>query len=99
MHGGSPSGQKRSSAGGLGGAAAWGLRSTRLVGGSGMEAATAERAFERFEKGADSPGSGLGLAIARDLTAAQGGSIELSSSPGQGTTVRVSFPLAGSGAA
>ena len=61
--------------------------------GAGMDPALAARAFERFEKGPGSDGSGLGLAIARDLVEAQRGSIELASTAGLGTHVRVSFPL------
>jgi len=61
--------------------------------GSGMDAELTARAFERFEKGTDSDGSGLGLAIARDLMAAQGGTIELTSSLGAGTRVRLGFAL------
>jgi len=61
--------------------------------GSGMDAELTARAFERFEKGTDSDGSGLGLAIARDLMAAQGGTIELDSSLGAGTRVRLGFAL------
>ncbi len=63
--------------------------------GSGMDAETAARAFERFEKGPDSTGTGLGLAIARDLVEAQDGTIELDSAPATGTTVRITFALAG----
>jgi two-component system sensor histidine kinase BaeS len=63
--------------------------------GSGMNPAFAERAFDRFGKGPDSPGSGLGLAIARDLVEAQAGTITLTSTLGTGTRVRVAFPLSG----
>jgi cell cycle sensor histidine kinase DivJ len=44
-------------------------------------------------------GSGLGLATVRALAQLHGGSMSIASSPGQGTTVRVSLPLAGCGAA
>ncbi len=37
-------------------------------------------------------GSGLGLAIAKELIKAQGGTITISSTPGQGTTVTICFP-------
>jgi signal transduction histidine kinase len=60
--------------------------------GSGMDAETAARAFDRFWRSPDSPGAGLGLAIARDLVAAHGGTVELASAPGEGTTVRCRFP-------
>jgi signal transduction histidine kinase len=48
--------------------------------------------FERFVKGSSSSGSGLGLAIARDLVVAHGGSIEATSQPGSGTTIRFTLP-------
>jgi signal transduction histidine kinase len=38
-------------------------------------------------------GTGLGLTIARRIATAHGGALELSSAPGQGTTVRVLLPL------
>jgi len=50
--------------------------------------------FERFVKDPESPGSGLGLAIARDVVAAHLGTIEASSPPGGGTTIRVWLPAA-----
>lgn len=59
--------------------------------GSGMDAETAARAFDRFWRTADSPGAGLGLAIVRDLVAAHGGDVELRSAPGEGTTVCCRF--------
>jgi signal transduction histidine kinase len=57
-----------------------------------MDAATAGRAFERFSRSADSPGAGLGLPIVRDLVEAHGGTVSLSSRPGEGTTVRCLLP-------
>jgi signal transduction histidine kinase len=62
--------------------------------GCGMQEQVAARAFEPFftTRGA-SGGSGLGLAICRDLVSALGGSIELDSAPGAGTSVRVRLPL------
>ncbi len=60
--------------------------------GSGMEAATAEHAFERFYRSGDAAGAGLGLAIVRDLVRAHGGDVTLESKVGEGTAVRCRFP-------
>ncbi|WP_421990792.1 PAS-domain containing protein [Roseococcus sp.] len=66
--------------------------------GIGIEAKDLERVFEPFTQ-IDSalarrfPGSGLGLHLCRALIEAQGGTLELESSPGIGTTARLSFPL------
>lgn len=53
--------------------------------------------FDRFWKGdrartRDGAGSGLGLAIARQLVRAHGGSIDVKSQIGQGTTFTISLP-------
>jgi signal transduction histidine kinase len=53
--------------------------------------------FDRFYR-ADSARtradeSGLGLAIARSIVEAHGGKISAESSPGAGTTIRISLPL------
>ena len=66
--------------------------------GCGMDAGVAAKAFEAFftTRGA-SGGSGLGLAVCRDLVGALGGSIELDSTPGAGTRVRVALPIAPQG--
>ena len=45
--------------------------------------------FERFVKGASSTGSGLGLAIARDIVIAHGGKLEIQSTAGSGTVIRL----------
>ncbi|SEO55247.1 sensor histidine kinase [Amycolatopsis saalfeldensis] len=58
--------------------------------------------FERFYRadpgrgrGRDGGGSsGLGLAIVEAIVTAHGGTAEVTSAPGQGTTVRVTFPVA-----
>ncbi len=62
--------------------------------GTGMDASTAERAFERFWRAGDAAGAGLGLAIVRDLVQAHGGEASLTSAPGSGTVVRCRFPVA-----
>jgi signal transduction histidine kinase len=66
--------------------------------GVGIEAADMPRLFQRFSRiynraarGAN--GSGLGLYISRHIVEGHGGSIELESQPGDGTTVRISLPL------
>lgn len=70
--------------------------------GPGMSEEHAERAFERFYR-ADSSrdrhtgGSGLGLSIVAAVLDAHGGSAEMHSSAGTGTTVRLRFPVAGPG--
>jgi two-component system sensor histidine kinase VicK len=58
--------------------------------GSGMSAADRDAAFDRFHRGSDSSeGFGLGLAIARDAAEELGGTLELESTPGEGTVVRI----------
>jgi two-component system, OmpR family, sensor kinase len=70
--------------------------------GSGIDPKTLDHIFERFYRGeeyANIPGFGLGLPIAQSLVTAQGGSIQVESVPGTGTTVRVILPKADPGAA
>jgi signal transduction histidine kinase len=64
--------------------------------GPGMSAETQERIFDRFYRGGrrDAEGFGLGLAIARQAVRALGGRIDVESSPGAGTVVRVLLPAA-----
>jgi PAS domain S-box-containing protein len=68
--------------------------------GSGISAAHLEHVFEPFfttkEPG---KGTGLGLAIARNVVMEHGGSIEIESRPGEGTTAIVDLPLAAVGEA
>jgi PAS domain S-box-containing protein len=63
--------------------------------GQGMDAATQGRAFEPFftTKSAER-GTGLGLWTVQDVVSRRGGSVELVSAPGQGSTIRVRLPLA-----
>jgi two-component system OmpR family sensor kinase len=67
--------------------------------GPGMAPADAAKAFERFYR-ADasrqrhSGGSGLGLAIVEATVRAHGGTVEIDTEPGGGTTVRAELPIA-----
>ncbi|MEP7185731.1 MAG: ATP-binding protein [Rhodanobacter sp.] len=82
------------------------LRAQRMTGGlllsvsdtgPGIPEASQARLFQRFEQ-QEGPqqraGSGLGLAICRELVDMMGGSIELESRVGYGSTFRVRLPLA-----
>ena len=65
--------------------------------GDGMPPDVVERVTERFFRADPARsrrrgGSGLGLAIVDAAVTAHGGSIDITSIPGQGTTVRLSFP-------
>jgi two-component system, OmpR family, sensor kinase len=67
--------------------------------GAGMPPEQAEHVFERFYRGDQartrkSGGTGLGLAIVAALVAAHGGSVAVKTAPGQGSTFRVTLPLA-----
>src|ERR1700676_5463040 len=59
--------------------------------GEGIPPELLPHVFERFVKGANSPGSGLGLAIAHDIVAAHGGTLEIQSAVGSGTTINLTF--------
>jgi two-component system, OmpR family, sensor histidine kinase BaeS len=63
--------------------------------GEGIAPELLAHVFERFVRGAGSKGSGLGLAIAHDITIAHGGTIEVESTIGAGTTFRIALPVAG----
>ncbi len=69
------------------------LRLEVVDNGVGIAADDLPHVFERFYKSSDSPGSGLGLAIARNLVLAHGGRIEVESSAGAGTRMRITLPL------
>ncbi|MDB5413566.1 MAG: hypothetical protein JWR10_1901 [Rubritepida sp.] len=65
--------------------------------GIGIEAKDLSRVFQPFtqldsELSRRFPGSGVGLHLCRAMTEAQGGTLELESEPGQGTTARITFP-------
>jgi len=64
--------------------------------GSGMEASEVQKIFEQFsrlERHVEVAGSGLGLFVVKSIVEAHGGSIEVTSQIGTGTTFRISFPL------
>jgi signal transduction histidine kinase len=61
--------------------------------GPGMDAEKVNRAM-RGGYTSKATGTGLGLGICRHLVTAHGGTFDLKSEPGQGVTVRLSFPAA-----
>jgi signal transduction histidine kinase len=64
--------------------------------GVGITAADQKRIFERFERAVSQHrggGFGWGLWIARQIIEAHGGSIEVDSTPGEGSTFRVLLPI------
>jgi two-component system sensor histidine kinase BaeS len=63
--------------------------------GEGISPDILPRVFQRFVKGPGSTGSRLGLAITHDIVTAHGGTIEIQSTVGSGTTVRITLPPAG----
>jgi len=64
--------------------------------GPGIAPEDQPRIFEPFHRTltgkATASGAGLGLFVVRTIMEAHGGSVELESKPGQGTTVSVRFP-------
>ena len=65
--------------------------------GTGIAAEHLPRLFDRFYRPADTggrtaEGTGIGLALVRSLVEMHHGTIDVDSTPGQGTTVRVSLP-------
>jgi two-component system OmpR family sensor kinase len=50
--------------------------------------------FERFARGPGSTGLGLGLYLARQIATAHGGTLEVTSKPGEGTRFELSLPEA-----
>ena len=66
--------------------------------GRGIPPEVVSRVFERFEShalGTRHRGVGLGLSIVRSFVELHGGTVELDSQPGRGTTVRCVFPARG----
>lgn len=60
--------------------------------GEGIATDVLPHVFDRFTRSPESPGAGLGLAIAKSLVSAHGGTIEATSTPGQGTEIRFALP-------
>ena len=83
----------------------WAYRSGGCIGidvadtGTGIPPENPPRIFERyrsFRAGAEG-GTGLGLSIARDIVEQNGGTINVRSEEGRGSTFLVVFPAAGGG--
>ncbi|HEY0081019.1 MAG TPA: ATP-binding protein [Pyrinomonadaceae bacterium] len=66
--------------------------------GHGVPAALRERIFEPFFTTKGPKGSGLGLAVSYGIIHRHGGSVEVESREGEGTTFRLSFPQTRAGA-
>ena len=62
--------------------------------GDGIPAEHQEKIFEQFGRvdGTNKPGSGLGLYISRAIAEAHGGTLDVSSAPGEGATFRLTLP-------
>jgi signal transduction histidine kinase len=63
--------------------------------GIGIAEADCARIFEQFERAAvrrNYGGLGMGLYITRQIVLAHGGSVQVESRPGEGSTFRVSLP-------
>ncbi|WP_329175388.1 sensor histidine kinase [Streptomyces sp. NBC_01477] len=69
--------------------------------GPGLDPRDAARAFDRFfradpERAPDTGGAGLGMAIVQAVVQAHHGTVVLDTAPGQGLTVHITLPAAGS---
>ena len=60
--------------------------------GRGMSDRDIEHAFEPFHTSRREGGSGLGLSTAHGIVTDHGGSIEIASQSGQGTTITIELP-------
>ncbi|HEX8219935.1 MAG TPA: GAF domain-containing sensor histidine kinase [Chloroflexia bacterium] len=60
--------------------------------GPGIAPELMPRLFTRFASGPDSAGLGLGLYLARSIAEAHGGTLTVTSSPGQGTSFQLALP-------
>ncbi|HEX7008762.1 MAG TPA: ATP-binding protein, partial [Phycisphaeraceae bacterium] len=79
------------------------VRGARLIvevtdNGIGIPAADLSRIFERFyrvdrSRSREMGGTGLGLSIVKHIAQAHGGGIEVTSTPGEGSTFRLHLPL------
>lgn len=67
--------------------------------GPGIPPAILDRLFESFVTAGKKNGTGLGLAIVKTIAVEHGGSVEVKSRPGKGTTFEVRLPLEGPQAA
>ena len=65
--------------------------------GKGIEPHDLQRVFDPFVTRREGRGTGLGLSIAHRLVAGHGGTIDLESEPGRGTTATVNLPSNASG--
>jgi signal transduction histidine kinase len=66
--------------------------------GIGMDATTARLAFDPFFSGREDaadlePAAGLGLSVSNGLIESHGGTINIDSRPGRGTTVEIRLPV------
>ncbi|KAA0561822.1 HAMP domain-containing histidine kinase [Bacillus sp. CH30_1T] len=70
---------------------------TILDNGKGMDTETLDKLFQRYYRGTSTTkttsGSGLGMAITKQLIELHGGSINVTSTPGKGTKVRMIVPV------
>jgi signal transduction histidine kinase len=67
--------------------------------GLGIPADELPHVFDRFYRGREVaqstiPGTGLGLSIVKEIVEAHGGTVEMESEPGQGSTFRIWLPIA-----